>query len=180
GSISDADAQSVGRSARQLVEELDLPRPPTEPPPHPATAVLALPAESEADEVTLRMLQQRLDPSRFAVDVVSPDLLVSEAIALVETGAPAAVIIGALGAAGHVLHVRNLCKRLRARFPDLPIVVGWWGAEGGDEGARDAMMASGADRVTVSLADACAQLQELAPLSRPFSPPSAAFASASR
>src|SRR5262249_55195280 len=30
GSISDADAQSVGRSARQLVEELDLPRPPTE------------------------------------------------------------------------------------------------------------------------------------------------------
>ena len=35
-----------------------------------------------------------------------------------------------------------------------------------DEAARDAMMAAGADRVTVSIADACAQLQELAPLRR--------------
>ena len=45
-------------------------------------------------------------------------------------------------------------------------MVGWWGADGGDEAARDAMVAAGADRVTVSLADACAQLQELAPLRR--------------
>ncbi len=108
------------------------------------------------------MLKQRLDPTRFALDVASPDLLVSEAIAVVEARAPAAVLIGALAGAGHPLHLRYLCKRLRARFPDLPIVVGWWGADGGDEAARDAMVAAGADRVTVSLADACAQLQELA------------------
>jgi predicted PurR-regulated permease PerM len=176
GRITDADVQFVSRTARDLVEELDLPRPPTEPPPHPATPVLALPAESVGDEVSLLMLQQRLDPSRFTVDVVSPDLLVSEAIAMVEDRSPAAVIIGALGAAGHVLHVRNLCKRLRARFPDLPIVVGWWDAEGGDESAQDAMVASGANRVAVSLAEACARLQELAPLSRPHLPASASLA----
>lgn len=176
GRITDADVQFVSRTARDLVEELDLPRPPTEPAPHPATPVLALPAESVGDEVSLLMLQQRLDPSRFTVDVVSPDLLVSEAIAMVEDRSPAAVIIGALGAAGHVLHVRNLCKRLRARFPDLPIVVGWWDAEGGDESAQDAMVASGANRVAVSLAEACAQLQELAPLSRPHLPASVSLA----
>ena len=79
---------------------------------------------------------------------------------------PAAVLIGALAGAGHALHLRYLCKRLRAHFPDLPIVVGWWGADGGEDAARDAMVAAGADRVTVSLAEACAHLRELAPLQR--------------
>ena len=128
----------------------------------PAAAILGLPASEDADEIALLMLKHRLDPTRFALDVASPDLLVSEAIAVVEARAPAVVLIGALAGAGHPLHLRYLCKRLRARFPDLPIVVGWWGADGGDEAARDAMVAAGADRVTVGLADASAQLQELA------------------
>jgi hypothetical protein len=29
---------------------------------------------------------------------------------------------------GGVPHLRYLCKQLRARFPALPIVVGYWGA----------------------------------------------------
>jgi hypothetical protein len=104
------------------------------------------------------------------VDVASPDLLVSEAITRVEDRQPAAVMVGALAGAGRAIHLRSLCKRLRARFPDLPIVVGWWGADGGSDAARDAMMAAGADRVTVSLADACAQIQELAQLRRAPTP----------
>jgi hypothetical protein len=84
------------------------------------------------------------------------------------------VVIGALAGAGHALHLRYLCKRLRARFPDLPIVVGWWGADGGDEAARDAMVAAGADRVTVTLGDACVQLQELTQLERAAAWPSSA------
>jgi AI-2E family transporter/B12 binding protein len=166
GRITDVDAHFVGRTTRQLVEELDLPQPPAEPTLRPATHILGVPAHEDADEVALLMLRHRLDPSRFSVDVASPDLLVSEAIAVVEARAPAAVLIGALAGAGHALHLRYLCKRVRARFPDLPIVVGWWGADGGDEAARDAMVAAGADRVTVTIADACAQLQELALLRR--------------
>ena len=166
GRITDTDARFVERTTRELIEELDLSEPPAEPALRPATSVLGLPAHEEADEIALQMLKQRLDPTRFSVDVASPDLLVSEAISVVEARAPATVLIGALAGAGHPLHLRYLCKRLRARFPDLPIVVGWWGADGGDEAARDAMVAAGADRVTVSIADACAQLQELAPLRR--------------
>jgi hypothetical protein len=166
GWITDADACFVERATRRLVEELDLPRPPVEPVIRPVTRVLGFPAREEADEVALLMLKQRLDPGRFAVDVVSPALLVSEAIACVEARKPAAVLLGALAGGGHALHLRSLCKRLRGRFPDLPIVVGWWGADGGGEAARDAMVAAGADRVTVSLADACAQIQQLALLER--------------
>jgi hypothetical protein len=52
----------------------------------------------------------------------------------------------------------------------LPIVVGWWGADGGGEATRDAMVAAGADRVSASLADACARVQEVALLERASRP----------
>jgi predicted PurR-regulated permease PerM len=169
GRITDEDLRFVERTARNLIEELELP-PPAEPSTRPAALVLGLPAQEETDEVALLMLKQRLDPGRFEVEVASPDLLVSEAIARVEDRQPAAVLVGALAGAGRAIHLRSLCKRLRARFPDLPIVVGWWGADGGAEAAHDVMMAAGADRVTVSLADACAQVQELALLERAPAP----------
>ena len=159
--ITETDLRFVERATRELIEELDPSERSAEPVFRPAAAVLGLPASEDADEIVLQMLKHRLDPTRFALDVASPDLLVSEAIAVVEARAPAVVLIGALAGAGHPLHLRSLCKRLRARFPDLAIVVGWWGADGGDEAARDAMVAAGADRVTVGLADASAQLQEL-------------------
>jgi predicted PurR-regulated permease PerM len=164
--ITDADVRFLERTTRQIVEELEVPRPPNDPALRSATTVLGLPAQEEGDEIALLMLKQRLDPGRFTMEVASPDLLASEGIELVEARAPAAVVIGALAGAGHALHLRYLCKRLRARFPDLPIVVGWWGADGGDEAARDAMVAAGADRVTVTLGDACVQLQELTQLER--------------
>ena len=166
GRITGADARFVERTTRRIVEDLEVTRPPSEPAERPAALVLGFPAQDDADEVALSMLQRRLDPTRIALDVASPEILVSEAIARVEDREPAAVVIGALAGSGHALHLRSLCKRLRARFPDLPIVVGWWGADGGDEAARDAMLTSGADRVTVSLAEAGGQLQELGALKR--------------
>ena len=174
--ITDADIRFLERATRELVEELDVPRPPSDPALRPATTVLGLPAQEEGDEIALLMLKQRLDPGRFTMEVASPDLLASEGIELVEARAPAAVVIGALAGAGHALHLRYLCKRLRARFPDLPIVVGWWDTDGGDEAARDAMVAAGADRVTVTLGDACVQLQELTQLERAAAWPSSASA----
>jgi predicted PurR-regulated permease PerM len=172
--IADADVRFLERTTRQLVEELEVPRPPSDPALRSATTVLGLPAQEEGDEIALLMLKQRLDPGRFTMEVASPDLLASEGIDLVEARAPAAVVIGALAGAGHALHLRYLCKRLRARFPDLPIVVGWWGADGGDEAAREAMVAAGADRATVTLGDACVQLQELTQLERAVAWPSSA------
>jgi predicted PurR-regulated permease PerM len=170
GRITDADARFVEQATRELVEKLELPSPAAEPPVRAAACVLGFPAREEADEVALLMLKQRLDPGRFALEVASPDLLVSEAIACVEAREPDAVLIGALAGAGGTVHLRSLCKRLRARFPDLPIVVGWWGADGGGEATRDAMVAAGADRVSASLADACARVHEVALLERASRP----------
>ena len=158
---------SSSRPPVELIEELDLSEPPAEPALRPATSVLGLPAQEEADEIALQMLKQRLDPTPLqrGCRLSRPP---GQRSHRGRGGARAGHGRSSVPwrAPGHPLHLRYLCKRLRARFPDLSIVVGWWGADGGDEAARDAMVAAGADRVTVSIAEACAQLQELAPLRR--------------
>jgi hypothetical protein len=72
------------------------------------------------------MLQQVLDPRRFEVEVTAAGLLAAEVLALVEQSAPTLVCIG-LVPPGGLAQTRYLCKKLRARFPTLPIVVGCWG-----------------------------------------------------
>ena len=53
-------------------------------------------------------------------------LLATAVLSLVEQGAPALVCIE-LGPPGGYTRMRYLRKRLRARFPTFPIVVGCWG-----------------------------------------------------
>jgi hypothetical protein len=92
----------------------------------PKVRILACPAHDEADEVTLQTVQHVLDPRRFAVDFTKTTLLTAELISLVEQASPALVCIGLVPSGGFA-QTRYLCKRLRARFPTLPIVVGCWG-----------------------------------------------------
>ncbi|HEY5864903.1 MAG TPA: AI-2E family transporter, partial [Candidatus Tectomicrobia bacterium] len=92
----------------------------------PKVRMLACPAHDEADAVALQMLQQVLDPMRFAVECTKSTLLTAEVLSLVEQATPALVCIGLVPPGGFA-QTRYLCKRLRARFPALPIVVGCWG-----------------------------------------------------
>ncbi len=92
----------------------------------PKVRILACPAHDEADEVALQMFQHVLDPRRFAVDFTKTTLLTAELISLVEHTSPEVVCIGLVPPGGFA-QTRYLCKRLRARFPTLPIVVGCWG-----------------------------------------------------
>jgi len=92
----------------------------------PKVRILACPAHDEADEVALQMFQHVLDSRRLEVDVTRATLLTAEVLALVEQTAPTLVCIGLVPPGGFA-QTRYLCKRLRARFPALPIVVGCWG-----------------------------------------------------
>ena len=53
-------------------------------------------------------------------------LLAAEVLSLVEQSAPTLVCIGLVPPGGFA-QTRYLCKRLRTRFPTLPIIVGCWG-----------------------------------------------------
>jgi hypothetical protein len=101
----------------------------------PPLHILGCPAHDEADEAALRMLQQVLDPRRFEVEVTKAGLLAAEVLSLVEQGAPTLVCIG-LVPPGGLAQTRYLCKKLRARFPTLPIVVGCWGGTEAEPLAR--------------------------------------------
>jgi len=79
----------------------------------------------EADELALQMLQHVLDPERFKLEVARAGLLAAEVLSLVEQNAPTLVCIGLVPPGGFA-QTRYLYKRLRARFPTLPIIVGCW------------------------------------------------------
>jgi predicted PurR-regulated permease PerM len=90
--------------------------------------IVACPARDEADEVALSLLAALLDPGRVETAVVPHRLLLSETLELIERERPALVCLGTLGPGG-LATARYLVKRLRGRFPDLPIVVGRWGGQ---------------------------------------------------
>jgi predicted PurR-regulated permease PerM len=170
GRITDADMRFVVEAIRGLVDELDIPQPRT-PSIREPSRLLGLPAHAEGDEATLRMLERCLDAGRFTLEIASPHFLVSEIISLIEQGEPAAVVIGALAGAGENAPSR-LVRRLRARFPDLPIVLGLWGMRAADAAvARKGTLFEGADRLAVTVSDACAELQGLWPFGRAAAAP---------
>jgi predicted PurR-regulated permease PerM len=123
--------------------------------------VLGCPARDAEDEMALHLFSRLLD-ARWLMEVLTEHVLTSELMDVVEAKRPAALCVASLPPGG-LAHARYLCKRLRARFPDLKLVVGLWGAGTVNE-AADALREAGADYVTTSLLDARAHLNEWQPV----------------
>jgi hypothetical protein len=129
--------------------------------------VLAVAVRDEADHLGLVMLEHLVNPTGWTIELSSPLLLVSEIVALVEERRPAVVCVGALPSGPRGSHTRYLCKRLRARFPDLRIVVGRWGLRENVAHARRQLEAAGADYVGVTLVETREHLQRVHGLEPP-------------
>jgi predicted PurR-regulated permease PerM len=169
-------------STREILEELhakrqaarldaaDAPGQPSEPSRAPRKGhVLAVPVRDEADALGLLMLEHVVDPACWTIELTSPQLLASEVIALAEKTRPDVVCLGALPASGLAAHTRYLCKRLRARCPDLRIVVGRWGLREPAGPARRQLEAAGASYVGGTLVETREHLQTIYGL-EPLSP----------
>ena len=120
-------------------------------------------ARDELDQLSLEMLKQALDPSRWDVEVVPVTLLAGELISFIEEKQPAAICIGSLPPGG-LAHARYLCKRLRGRFPELKILVGRWAAASASGNEPDALRDAGADKIDVMLVEARDQLTAWLPV----------------
>jgi hypothetical protein len=179
--LPEEDQREVWEATREIVDELaatyhaaraaaadhTAERVPEAPPPARNVRVLAVPVGDEADLLGLVMLQHLLSPERWTLDLTSPHLLAAEVLALVEETRPAVVCLGALPAGSRSTHTRYLCKRLRARFPDLRIIVGRWGLRLNVAPARRQLEAAGADSVGVTLVETREQLQRVHALEPP-------------
>jgi hypothetical protein len=162
----------VWAATRELVDELNAGRRSAAAPAEPDSAprrvhVLGCPVHDEADLLGLEMLRHLVDPARWEIELCSPHLLASEVIALVEETRPAAVCIGALPASRGGTHTRYLCKRLRALFPDLRIIVGRWGLRDPAGPVRRLLEAAGADHVGITLVETRGHLQQVYGLAPP-------------
>lgn len=122
--------------------------------------VLGFPADGEADEVALLTFEKMLDSRGYKLDVVSADMLAAEMVSLVEQKQPRLVCIGAI-APGGLTHARYLCKRIRARLPQVRILVGRWGFDANLENTRATLTSAGADRIAGTLVEARHQLLQL-------------------
>jgi hypothetical protein len=164
------DQQFVVGATRDLVEELATLRAAKESEESPAgetaetaserISVSGCPARDECDEVALRMFKQLLDPVGHDVVLSSAALLASEVIELVGGTRPALVCIAAVPPGG-VAQTRWLCLRLRARIPELKILIGRWGATGNVEKVRAQLLKAGADDFATTLAETCEQVAAL-------------------
>jgi hypothetical protein len=92
--------------------------------------VLGYAGASAVDELALEMFRRLLEASGgITMEVASARMLSSEVVAAVREREVAAICIVAVPPGG-LPHVKYLCKKLRAMFPDLAIVVGRWGPPG--------------------------------------------------
>ena len=125
-----------------------------------ALRILACPARDQADRLALEMLRQVLDPAKWVVEIAAVETMTADLVAQVAEQAPALVCIGALPPGG-LAHTRYLCKKLRARFPKVKIVVGRWGLTGNVEANREQLQDAGADLTATTILETRTQLTSL-------------------
>jgi len=92
---------------------------------------------------------------------MSDAVLTSEVVALVQEKSPALMFITTVSPGG-LAQTRYLCKRLRARFPNLKIAVGQWGM--GSEN-RSSILLAGADKVGITMIETRDQMIQLCQIS---------------
>ena len=134
------------------------------PPRNPAAPfrVYCLPARADRDELAGAMLTQLLQQQGFAAQNAPGKLAAGELLDLVEKSDVDAACISVVSPST-VIHARYLCVKLRARFPQLKIVIGLWGTTQDVTDAARRLRDSGANEVVTTLADAVVQLAKHAP-----------------
>jgi len=122
--------------------------------------VVCLPAYDRADETTSAMLAQILDQKGFATLSFPLGSSVHECLASFASNPGDVVCISALPPYAFA-PARAMCKQIRELFPKLKVVVFVWGFSGDTHKAMARFERTQPDRLSTSLAEAVAHVQEL-------------------
>jgi hypothetical protein len=121
---------------------------------------LCVPLRDQADEIASRMLAQLLAAEGFQVDTDAPEALTSEVVDHVAKLSIDVVVISILPPIAP-RDTRLLWKRLRGKYPDLPIIVGFWSGAAVMEPMLPPAQDS-ATRVATTLSEAVAMVRSMA------------------
>lgn len=122
--------------------------------------VLCIPLRDEADELASRMLVQLLTAAGFQADAGAAKSLTSELVDQVAESDSDIVVISVLPPIAP-RDSRLLWRRLRARYPHLPIVIGFWTATNEKQSLAEPV-ADASSRVVTNLADAVTAVRAIA------------------
>jgi len=125
----------------------------------PGFQVLGVPAHNATDELLWEMLVQLLDPTRISCGSVGSDSLASEVSVAAEQHAPDLMCVVS-SPPGGLAQTRYICRRLRARLPDIRILVFRPGMPEGARHLAEKLIEDGANAVAFSFEDALAQVQQ--------------------
>lgn len=121
--------------------------------------VLCFAGRDAADEAAAMIFSVLLRSKGMEAEWVSADALAGELVELVDEKQPVVICISALPPSA-VNHAKYICKRLRTRFTQLPVLVGLWEATVEMDKAEGILVAAGADRVVRTAADGVSQVQQ--------------------
>ncbi|HET7925826.1 MAG TPA: AI-2E family transporter [Rhodanobacteraceae bacterium] len=164
GRVSAQEGELVISGMRDLLEELDSAdrAPPDEAAPEHPVQLMGVPGRDPLDAVVLELARVLLRGEPLTLEVLSTDLMTGEALAAIEAKAPAAVVVPSLPPAG-LAPARQLCMRLHARIPALPLVAARLGDPESEAGDRVALLeTAGCADVADSLAALKSTLQRIA------------------
>jgi methylmalonyl-CoA mutase cobalamin-binding subunit len=172
GLLNAQQEEFVVHATREIVEDFEVEgeSPPTkdEPaaksacvpaPPHAETTlrVLCIAVRDEADETAALMLARLLRTRGISVQVLSSRALASEIAERVSGEQVDVVVLSVMPPLGG-RDGRYHCRRLRAEYADMPILVGLWSGADVDN-AVPRFEAAGATLVVTSLSDALRAIQ---------------------
>lgn len=124
--------------------------------------VLCLPARDPADQLAARLLADLIAASGIPSDVLSSLAFSGELIEAVVERKPALVCISLVPPAS-LISARALYKRLRAKMPELPIVIGFWDERIDRERAQKRLGIAEQDRVVLTLSEALNVVRAVVP-----------------
>ena len=123
----------------------------------PSLRALACPARDEVDAAALRLLANRVLGDGVRMEVAESGVLAAEVLERAARAEPGVVVVASVGQPG-LAHARYVLKRLRTKFPELPLVGACWSAADDAEDARAALLEAGASDVATTLGEARARV----------------------
>lgn len=126
------------------------------------TLLVGCPSHHRAEELAVQMLDMVLRGSGYQVDTVTTRTLPVDIEGRIERESIALVFIAVIPPGG-LTQCRYVCRRLRRKFPDLPIVVGYFGKARHFDKLLVKLRAAGASYVCTSIAQTRGQILAMLP-----------------
>jgi predicted PurR-regulated permease PerM len=157
GQLSAAETAFIVQATQELTDGLLQDRPAASD--KVAALFLACPAHDAREELALRLFEHLAAAAGGKMVLTGSKATAAEVVQRVADERPCLVLIATMPPRT-TAQARYLCKRLRARFPSLPVVVGCWGGPE-DPALVEQLRAAGASQVATTLRESGRQVAPL-------------------